>query len=63
MMRSFYLPRWEMYFDYLSANLQKKETEAIDFFTWERQWVENQMMNAVQDDHRPLQEIVSSILR
>jgi len=62
MMRSYYLPRWEMYFEHLAADLMGQKSEAPDFFAWERKWVEDQMLT--QDDrvaNQPLAEIVTSI--
>jgi alpha-N-acetylglucosaminidase len=40
MMASYYLKRWEMYFDYCRRNWDKADAAAPDFFAWERQWVE-----------------------
>jgi alpha-N-acetylglucosaminidase len=43
MMRSFYLPRWEMYFKYLRDELDGKPSAPPDFFAWERQWVNDNL--------------------
>ncbi|HXP61202.1 MAG TPA: alpha-N-acetylglucosaminidase TIM-barrel domain-containing protein [Dongiaceae bacterium] len=40
MMTSFYLRRWEMYFDYCRKNWDGAGAAAPDFFAWERRWVE-----------------------
>lgn len=69
-MRSFYLPRWEMYFDHLKGDLLNKPVPAPDFFLWERQWVENQMKvsqdeaagPAKQSPEQSLEEIVGKVL-
>jgi alpha-N-acetylglucosaminidase len=62
LMDSYYLPRWEIYFDYLRGNLQGKNTQEPDYFTWERNWVEqNQKLNP-EKPQRPLQEVVAQIL-
>jgi alpha-N-acetylglucosaminidase len=40
MMTSYYLKRWEMYFDYCRKKWDGADAAAPDFFAWERQWVE-----------------------
>jgi alpha-N-acetylglucosaminidase len=40
MMTSFYLKRWEIYFDYCRRRWDEPNAKAPDFFAWERQWVE-----------------------
>jgi len=40
MMASYYLKRWEMYFDYCRRTWDGADAPAPDFFAWERQWVE-----------------------
>jgi alpha-N-acetylglucosaminidase len=40
MMATFYLRRWELYFDYCRKKWDGAEVAAPDFFAWERQWVE-----------------------
>lgn len=62
LMDSYYLPRWEIYFDYLRSNLQGKNVQEPDYFSWERQWVDdNQKLNP-EKPQRPLQEVVDEIL-
>ncbi len=39
MMNSFYKKRWEIYFDHLRKQMKGEQTEAPDFFAWERSWV------------------------
>jgi alpha-N-acetylglucosaminidase len=39
MMTSYYLKRWEMYFDYCRAKWDGADAAAPDFFAWERKWV------------------------
>jgi alpha-N-acetylglucosaminidase len=62
MMSSFYLPRWEIYFNYLRGNLQGKQTPAPDFFAWERKWVEDNQPIVREKKHRPLQGVVNQIM-
>lgn len=40
-MESYYKGRWELYLDNLRKELAGQKTEPIDFFAWERQWVNN----------------------
>jgi alpha-N-acetylglucosaminidase len=40
MMASYYLKRWEMYFDYCRTKWDGADVPSPDFFAWERQWVE-----------------------
>lgn len=40
MMNSYYLKRWEMYFDYCRNKWDGADSSAPDFFAWERQWVD-----------------------
>lgn len=40
LMRSYYIPRWEMFITALTAELQGKKTELPDFFQWEKKWTE-----------------------
>jgi alpha-N-acetylglucosaminidase len=40
LMASYYLKRWELYFDYCRRRWDRPDTPAPDFFAWERQWVE-----------------------
>jgi alpha-N-acetylglucosaminidase len=62
LMDGYYLPRWEIYFDYLRGNLQGKNLQEPDYFSWERKWVdENQKLNP-EKPQRPLQEVVDEIL-
>jgi len=62
MMNDFYLRRWEIYFDYLRGTLQGKSPQAPDYFTWERNWVEQNQKLMPEKPHRPLQEVVNEIL-
>jgi alpha-N-acetylglucosaminidase len=41
MMTSYYLKRWEMYLDHCRRQLHGEQPAALDFFAWERQWVED----------------------
>lgn len=41
MMTSYYLRRWEIYFDYCRKRWDGADTAAPDFFAWERQWVDD----------------------
>ena len=62
LMDSYYLPRWEIYFDYLRSNLQGKNVQEPDYFSWERKWVDdNQKLNP-EKPQRPLLEVVDEIL-
>jgi alpha-N-acetylglucosaminidase len=62
LMDGYYLPRWEIYFDYLRGNLQGKNLQEPDYFSWERKWVDdNQKLNP-EKPQRPLQEVVDEIL-
>jgi alpha-N-acetylglucosaminidase len=64
-MRSFYLPRWELYFDHLKGDLQGKPVPVPDFFRWERTWVDDQMKVVLEKQRGPgksLEEIVKDIL-
>lgn len=62
LMESYYLPRWEIYFDYLRSNLQGKNLQEPDYFSWERKWVDdNQKLNP-EKPQRPLLEVVDEIL-
>ncbi|GAO43076.1 alpha-N-acetylglucosaminidase [Flavihumibacter petaseus] len=40
LMTSFYRKRWAIYFDYLRKQLHGEPAQAIDWFHWERNWVE-----------------------
>jgi alpha-N-acetylglucosaminidase len=42
MMTSYYLRRWEMYFDYRRRQWGREDGAAPDFPAWERAWVEEQ---------------------
>jgi alpha-N-acetylglucosaminidase len=44
MMKSFYKRRWEMYFDYLLGELRGQKPSSPDFFGWEREWVQREML-------------------
>ncbi len=46
MMTSYYLKRWEMYFDYCRRRWDGLDAAAPDFFAWERQWVDDQVAAA-----------------
>jgi alpha-N-acetylglucosaminidase len=61
-MNSFYLPRWQLYFNYLKNNLEEKPTQAPDFFTWERQWVKDNQKLQPETKSRPLNEVVKEIM-
>ena len=39
LMTTFYKKRWEIYFEYLTKQLEGKGAVAPDFFQWERNWV------------------------
>lgn len=40
LIKSFYIPRWEMYISALTAELQGKEITMPNFFQWEKKWTE-----------------------
>jgi alpha-N-acetylglucosaminidase len=42
MMASYYLRRWEMYFDYRRRLLDREKAAEPDFASWERAWVDGQ---------------------
>ena len=62
LMGGYYLPRWEIYFDYLRDNLQDKKTQEPDYFTWERNWVEQNQKLIPEKPQRPILEVVAEIL-
>ena len=62
LMDNYYLPRWQMYFDYLRANLQGKTTREPDYFSWERNWVEQNQKLSAEKPARPLLKVVAEIL-
>jgi alpha-N-acetylglucosaminidase len=39
MLDGFYLPRWLMFIEYLEKDLQNKQPPRVDFYTWEKRWV------------------------
>jgi len=45
MMRNFYKQRWEMYFSYLDAQMKGLPAQEPDFFSWERNWVNDRLNN------------------
>jgi len=48
LMTTFYKKRWEMYFEYLTKQMEGKDAVAPDFFQWERNWVaENETIQDV----------------
>jgi alpha-N-acetylglucosaminidase len=62
LMDGYYLPRWEIYFDYLRGNLQGKSVTEPDYFSWERKWVDENQKLSPEKPARPLQEVVKEIL-
>ncbi|NJM15611.1 MAG: alpha-N-acetylglucosaminidase [Bacteroidales bacterium] len=38
MLKGYYLPRWQMYFDYLGQKLQGNQATEPDFIKWETNW-------------------------
>ncbi len=38
LLKDFYKPRWEMFFQYLRAKLKSKETNKPDFYSFEKKW-------------------------
>lgn len=62
LMNDFYLPRWEIYFDYLRNNLQGKTVQAPDYFMWERNWVDQNQKLIPEKPHKPLLDVVTEIL-
>lgn len=61
-MSTYYLPRWQLYFEYLKTNLQGKPAEAPDFFAWDRQWVKDNQKLQAETKPRPLNEVVKKIM-
>ncbi|MEG1564095.1 MAG: alpha-N-acetylglucosaminidase [Bacteroides sp.] len=39
MLSTLYAPRWSAYFDYLRAQMDKKEVKAVDFFAFDTEWI------------------------
>ena len=63
LMKDYYLARWALYIDYLQKELQGKNTQAPDFFRWERAWVEQNMEIKENSKIKPLKEVVAEILK
>lgn len=61
LMRDFYLPRWQMYFDYLRADLEGKPAKSPDFFMWERKWVDANLELSKEKETKSLEKIIKSI--
>ena len=61
-MDGYYLPRWEIYFDYLRSNLKGKNASEPDYFSWERKWVDQNQKLSPEKTQRPLQEVANEIL-
>ncbi|WP_121812228.1 alpha-N-acetylglucosaminidase [Mucilaginibacter kameinonensis] len=59
---NYYLPRWEIYFNYLRGNLQGQNNPEPDFFTWEHKWVDENQKLITEKPQRALQEVVNEIL-
>jgi alpha-N-acetylglucosaminidase len=62
LIKDFYLVRWEMYIDYLLDNLRGKDTQAPDFFMWERAWVDQNLEVKPESQVKPLDQITAEIL-
>ncbi|MDP4206440.1 MAG: alpha-N-acetylglucosaminidase, partial [Bacteroidota bacterium] len=62
LMNNFYKERWKMYFDSLRQQLQGQKTENIDFFHWERNWVEANRKITNETSGKDLIPIVKHIL-
>lgn len=62
LMDNYYLPRWQLYFNYLRDNLQGKTKPEPDYFAWERNWVKQYKKISSEKPARPLQEVVTEIL-
>ncbi|MDP4184745.1 MAG: alpha-N-acetylglucosaminidase C-terminal domain-containing protein, partial [Bacteroidota bacterium] len=62
LMNNFYKERWKMYFDSLRQQLQGQKTENIDFFHWERNWVEANRKITNETLDKDLMSIVKRIL-
>ncbi|MDP4185750.1 MAG: alpha-N-acetylglucosaminidase C-terminal domain-containing protein, partial [Bacteroidota bacterium] len=62
LMNNFYKERWKMYFDSLRQQLQGQKTEDIDFFHWERNWVEANRKITNETSGKDLIPIVKHIL-
>jgi alpha-N-acetylglucosaminidase len=63
LMTSFYQLRWKLYFDQLRNTLAGKTTTALDFFTWEREWVrQNEQVKTTTQPYPALEKVVKKIL-
>ncbi|MNY34749.1 hypothetical protein D3C86_1691140 [compost metagenome] len=62
-MKDYYLVRWEMYIAHLQSNLQGKNTQAPDFFWWERAWVEKNMKLKPETPAKTLDQVTAEILK
>ncbi len=62
MMKAFYKKRWEFYFDHLRKQWAGESTEPLDFFHWERQWVEKNREIIKSSPSKELVPIVQEIL-
>lgn len=54
-MENYYKQRWVLFFNYLTANLEGKSVPPVNFFKWERNWVENAVRRALAADKETLQ--------
>ncbi|AOM76314.1 alpha-N-acetylglucosaminidase [Pedobacter steynii] len=63
LMKDYYQVRWEMYIAHLQSNLQGKNTQAPDFFWWERAWVEKNMELRPEMPAKTLDQVTAEILK
>ena len=52
MMKNYYKQRWVMFFNYLKAKLEGSSAPPVNFFKWERDWVEKESRRAIDQDRK-----------
>lgn len=62
LMNSYYKDRWLLYFDYLRAQLRGEQPRPIDFFHWERTWVDRHLKVVDDVPKGTLEEMVKRLV-
>lgn len=63
LMNNFYKERWKLYFEHLRNQLDHKASQAPDFYTWEREWVEKNTQIVNDSPATSLETIVNQIIK
>lgn len=61
-MTSYYRKRWELYFDQLRSQLRGEQPSPINFFKWERDWVQQHLTTYRDPAPVPLESLTGRIL-